>query len=78
MYLVEDITINERREIMTNAFGVNFPLFSFSWILLLCLNPKIRRFVYSGIRQDDCEGTSCSSPLVEASVAASRLTSVVF
>ena len=35
-------------------------------------------FAYSGIRWEDCEGTTFYYPLGEASVATSSLTSVVF
>ena len=45
---------------------------------MLSLNPEVQRLAYSGIRQEDCEGTSCSSTLGEASVDASRLTLVGF
>ena len=38
----------------------------------------MRRFAYSGIRREDCEVMSCSSPLGESSVYVSRLISVGF
>ena len=38
----------------------------------------MRRFAYSGIRREECEGTSCSYPLGESIVAAYRLIPVGF
>ena len=55
------------------TLGVPFIFLYFSWIIFPRLSPKMRRFEYSGIRQETCEGKSCSSPLGESSVAASRL-----
>ena len=48
------------------------------WILLLCLNIEVSRFTYSRIRREDCEGTSCSYALSEASVDKSGWNSVGF
>ena len=45
---------------------------------VLCLNPEICGFTYFGIRWEYCEYTPCSSPLGEASVSESSLTSVGF
>ena len=55
-----------------------FPFLYFSWIILLRLNPEMRRFAYSRIRREDCEGTSYTSTIGEARVSASMLTSVGF
>ena len=78
MYLVADIATDAKIFMSPNTFVIPFPLLSYSWILLICLNPEMRRFVYSGIRWEDCEGTPCSSPLGESIVAASMLISVWF
>ena len=55
-----------------------YTFLSSSLISLLGLTPEMRKFAYSGIRREDCEGTLFYSPLVESRVAASRLTSVRF
>ena len=55
-----------------------FTFLYFSWIVLLSLNTEMRRFAYSGIRREECEGTSCSYPLGESIVAAYRLIPVGF
>ena len=78
MDLVVDMDTYAKMEIMLNTFDMPFSLFSLSWILLLCLNPEVQRFAYSGIRREDYEGKSCSSSLGEASFAASRLNSAGF
>ena len=61
-----------------NTFGMPFTLLYFSWIILIHLNPEMRRFAYSGIIWEDCKGTLCSSPIGEARVAVDRLNSVGF
>ena len=77
MYLVEVMATDVKRSTSPNVFGMPL-LFCLYLINLLCLNPEMGRFAYSGMRREDCEGTSWSSPLDETSVATSRLTSVVF
>ena len=78
MELVTDMATDVKRSMRPNTFGMPFLLFSFSLTIFLRLNPKMRKFECSGIRREDYEGTSCSYPLGESSVAASRLTSVGF
>ena len=77
MDLVTVMSTDAKRAVSPNIFGMPI-LFCLSWIIFLRLNPEVRRFTYYGMRQEDCEGTSCSSPLGEASVAASKLTLVCF
>ena len=78
MGLVEDMAKYVNREMMPNNLDLTFSLLYLTWSILLHLNPEVQRFAYSGMRHEDFEGTPCSSPLGEASVAAYRLTSVWF
>ena len=75
---VSDIDTDAKRAMRPNTFGIPFPFLPFSRNILLCLNTENRRFLYFGIRWEECEGTFCSSPIGEAIVAVSRVTSVVF
>ena len=81
MDLVADTATDENMEMgvmKPNTLGMYLPLLYLFLILLIRLNTEVRRFIYSGIRRENCEFTLCSSPLGESRVAASRLTSVGF
>ena len=78
MDLVAEMATYAKSSMRPNTFVMPFFLLSLSWIILLCLNPEVRRFAYYGIRWEDCEGTPCYSTLGESRVAAFRLTSVGF
>ena len=78
MDLVADIDTDAERETRSNILGMQFHLLYFSWIILLHLNPEMRRFAYYVIRRYDCEVTLCSSPLGEDRIASSKLISVGF
>ena len=78
MDLVVDMATYVKKAMRPNNFGMPFSFLSLSWIILIRFNPTVRRFVYSEISWEDCEGMLCSSPLGEAGVAASRLTPVGF
>ena len=78
MYLVAAMAKYAKRAMRPNKFGMTFSLLSLSLIILIRLNPEVRRFAYYGISREDCEGTSCYYKIGEAIFAAPRLTSVGF
>ena len=63
MGLVIDMYIDVKMEMRTNTLGIPFPFLDLFWIILPRLSPEMRRFEYSGIRREYCEGTACSSLL---------------
>ena len=73
--LVKDMATDTKRKIRPNILVFPPPLLYLYLNCLLLLIPEMKMFVYYGIRQD-CEGISCSSQLVKASVSEFRLISV--
>ena len=58
MNFVADMVIHVKRAMRPNILGFPYILFSLSWIIIICLTLKKRRFKYYGIKRGDCEGTS--------------------
>ena len=73
MDLVIDMYTDAKRAMRSNTFVIPFYFLYFYWILLLCPNPEMRRFSYSGISREECEGTLCHFLLDESIAAASSL-----
>ena len=63
---------------MPKTFRFSFLFSSLSWIIFLFLGPEKRIFTYYGIRWEDCECMSFSSPLDKDIFAESSLTLVGF
>ena len=51
MYLVADMSAYAKKEMRPKNIGIPYLLLSLSYIVILCLSPEMRRFVYSGIRR---------------------------
>ena len=73
MYLVTDMAKDTKREIRPNTLGLPSLFLYLYWTILIFLSPEMWRFTYSGIMQEDCEGTPRYYPFGEARVSASRL-----
>ena len=73
-----DMATDAKRAMRPKTLVIPPLLLSLSQILLLRLSPEICRLPHSGIRREDCEGTSYYSTIFETSIAVSKLTSVGF
>ena len=73
---VEDMSTDANREMRPKILGMPYLLLSLSLIIFISLSPEMLTLAYYRIEREDCEVTTCSSPLGEAIISASRLTSV--